>query len=407
MWNETLEEDPFDLVDDNSGNLYHSDENTGVMTTGWYRLKNTTSRYPNKDSIWMYFNPSNFRATRSTGNNYKGLTLGNKNYAFDDKGVMLTGFEASKYNEEHGGTIKNVYFGSDGAEVKNSFYLVDLSDDENYEKYEYYDDYDDITIYLSKNGQVYSDTIKKIGSSYYGFDHNGVVVKGLSVWNSGQYIATIDTESTNGKSFINSGIYSIKNGGHGTLSSNDTLHYFSEGSGKRLTSGKLEFSDFYYNYEGNNSGAFEGSHNKKYYVHGILMKPEEGVRYGVYIANPTKSNYTMTDLSNADNLVINSSGSIISYNSIIKDENDNYWLISGRGLKNVYTVNIRENGNTYYFRSTNTNGKDDWIKFGEKDIYGKTCTLEVLANGTRLSNGAISSYQSKIPSDAAINFSIK
>ena len=107
---------------------------------------------------------------------------------------MLTGFEASQYNEEHGGTLRNVYFGSDGAEIKNGFFNVDLSDDYAYDKYEEYEDTDeDITIYLSKSGQVYTNMIKKIGSAYYGFNHNGVLLKGLTVWDSNGYVATIDT----------------------------------------------------------------------------------------------------------------------------------------------------------------------------------------------------------------------
>lgn len=406
MWDESRDEDPFLLLDDQNS-MYHADEFTGVMTAGWYRMRGTTSRYPNKNSIWLYFNPSNFKITRSTSNNYKSLNINGKTYAFDDNGVMLTGFEASQYNEEHGGTLKNVYFGSDGAEIKNGFFNVDLSDDYAYDKYEEYEENDeDITIYLSKSGQVYTNMIKKIGSGYYGFDHNGVLLKGLTVWDSGGYVATIDTDDTDAKSFIASGVYSQKyGGGKATLSSNESLHLFDE-RGKRLTSAKIYFSDNQYTYEAISSGAITGMHNKKYYVHGLLIKPDDA-KYGVFITSPTKIYYTMEELSNTNNVVINSNGTVQNGNSVFRDENDDYWLIIGSALKNIYNINIKKNGSTYSFKGTAKNGREEWIPFGTADIHGRTCTEEVLPNGTRLPNGAISYYQTKITQDQAMNFYIR
>ena len=407
MWNESETEDPFDLLDDKNS-LYHSNESTGVLTSGWYRMRNTTSRYPNKDSIWLYFAPSSFKITRSTGSNYKSLTISGKTYAFDDNGVMLTGFEASRYNEEHGGTIKNVYFGSDGAEIKNGFFNINMDDEYTYELFEEYEDqYDDedITIYLSKNGQVYRNMIKKIGSSYYGFDDNGVLLKGLTVWNGNNYIATVDTDSTNGKDFMASGIYCQKSGGTTHLSNNDILHYFDH-NGKRVTSGKIDLSDNVYTYAANNSGAISGTHNKKYYVNGLLIKPENS-KYGVYIQKPDKTHYTMAEIVSSDNIVVNSNGSVQSGYNVLRDDDDNYWLVNGHRLINIYSTNIRRSGGTCYFRSTGKNGNEEWIAFGNKDAYGRTCVETVTPNGTRLADGAISYYQTKLNSDQAINFYVR
>ena len=407
MWYESESEDPFDLLDDRNS-LYHANESSGVLTSGWYKMRNTTSRYPNKDSIWLYFSPSTFKITRSTSNNYKSLTINGNTYAFDDNGVMLTGFEASKYNEEHGGTIKNVYFGMDGAEIKNGFFNLNMDDEYTYEMFEDYEeqyDDDDITIYLNKNGRIYRNMIKKIGASYYGFDQNGVLLKGLTVWNGREYVATVDTDSTNGKDFMSKGIYCQKYGGMSTLSNNDVLHYF-DYNGKRITSGKIDLSDNTYTYVANNSGAITGTHNKKYYVYGLLVKPEES-KYGVYIKNPTKTNYTMSEVADSDNIVVNSNGSVLNGSDVLKDDDDNYWLINGNKLINVYNTNIRKSGEVCYFRSTGQNGRDEWIPFGDKDAYGRTCVEAVTPNGTRLADEAISSYQTKIHSDQAINFYIR
>ena len=405
MWDEGQDEDPFCLINGNEG-LYHADESTGVLTSGWYKLNGTTSRYVNKQSIWLYFNPSNYKSVRSTGSNYKSLKIGNDTYAFDDMGVMLTGFEPAKYNEEHGGSTTNVpYFGSDGAEIKSGFVNVDMSDDLNSEIYqEIEDNYDDITIYLSKSGKMYIDQIKKIGTYYYGFDDYGIVVKGLSVWRNGEYVATIDMDSTSGKHFIIDGSYVDKNGSTQTLSSGDAVHYFDIQSGKRLTnSSKLEFYDGTYTYAASNTGGYNGTNSKKYYSHGLLLKPNEGAKYGAYIENPTKTSYSMSELS-GNAKVVNSSGTVQSTNTALKDENDYYWLLNGSTFINLYTVNVKYSGGTYYFKSTNTNGNETWIAFGEKDINGRTCVKTVTPNGTRVTGGAVSAYQVEIPDDSTINF---
>ena len=403
MWDEREDDDPFDLYND--GDLYHADEKTGVLTTGWYKLNTLSDKYPNKNSIWMYFNTSTFKAVRSTGDNYKKLTVDGKRYAFDDNGVMLTGFEASQYNEDHGGSSETVYFGEDGAEVTSGFYNIDLSDELNYEKYgDDYDDYEDLTIYLSKNGVIYKNQIKKIGSYQYGFDENGVIVRGLSVWNNNDYIDTIDTDSTDAKKFITDGTYRTKSGSTSSLNNSDVIHYF-DSKGRKITSNtKLDFDDESYTYSAASSGAYEGLHNKKYYVHGLLIKPTNDTKYGVYIPNPSKERYSTSEICNMNNIVINKNGSVESSSSgVLKDEDENYWVISNSRLINIYNIQVKKSGGKYYFRGV-SDSSETWIEFGEKDSYGRTCTIDVVANGTRLSNGAISYYQTSIPRDAAINF---
>lgn len=407
MWREGMSEDPFDLLSDN-GTLYHSSESNGAMTTGWYRFNYATSRYPNKDTIWLYFNPNTFKITRTTNNNYKSANIDGKTYAFDDNGVMLTGFEASKFNEEHGGSSKMVYFGEDGAEIKNGFYNVDADDDTNNEMFENLDEYDeDITIYLSKNGKVFTNGIKKIYSSYYGFDKNGAVVKGLSIWNNGEYVATINTDDTSGKDFIISGRYITKNGEHGTLNSGEVLHYFDANGRRVTTTARIDFSDESYTYSATNYGAIEGHHNNRYYIHGLLLKPDNGVKYGVYIVSPTKSDYTMEELVNTNHMVITNSGAVISSRGAQRDEDDNYWVTTNKSLVNIYSVPIKVTGGSYYFKSTKANGNEDWIPFGDKDRNGRTCVTDVHPNGTRVAGGAISSFQVRLGSDSAINFNIR
>lgn len=393
MWLERDNEDPFDLIS-SGDNLYHADEKTGELTTGWYKFNGTTSRYENKNTIWMYFNPSNHRAVRTTGNEFKSMTIDGKTYGFDDNGVMLTGFEGMAYNESHGGsTSKQVYFADDGAEVKAGFVSVNLDDETIEERYD--ESYEDVTIYLNKSGKMYKDTINNVNGSYYGFDPNGAVVKGLSVWRDGKYIATIDTESTDGKKFATSGYYVKKDGSSGSLSSNDVVIYFDKVDGKRKTSvTSIEFSDENYGFAGSNSGGYNGSHSGKFYANGLLMKPAED-KYGFYIISPTKSSYSMQEIcGNSSVYVINKSGSRQTSSSALKDDDDNYILLDSSGyFINIYTVPVKRNGGSYYFKSTKSGGGEDWIPFGTKDSRGKTCKT-----------GYGTDYQAHISSSMALNF---
>ena len=407
MWNEYESEDPFDLLSDKNY-LYHADENTGALTSGWYKLS-ASSRYENKNVLWLYFNPTNFRSVRTTNNNYKSQVINSKTYAFDDNGVMLVGFEAMEYNANHGGnTSKYVYFSTDGAEVSDKFVSIDLSDDLNTEIYG--DPDEDITIYLNKSGKLYYNCIKKIGNYYYGFSNNGALIKGLSVWQNGEYIATIDTEATDGKAFIMSGKYVSKNGGTGYVGSY-TLQYFDD-TGKRKTSVQnLEFADDVYSYYASNSGAYNGVYNKKYYSNGVLLKATSGCKYGIYLIGGNGNTYTFSQVAgNTNAIVLNSTGARVSSNSGQKDENDNYWLFSSSNngyLVNIYSCNVKVSNGKYYFKGANANGSDIWYEFGEKDANNRTCVANVVANGTRLANGAIASYQVTPYQNSAINFYLK
>ena len=410
MWNESREQSPFDLMNGENDYLYYADENYGNLKTGWLKVDNTKEDiYPNKVFLWLYFNPTNFRITKSTGDNYKSLSIDGYTYAFDDLGIMLTGLEAYNYNELHGGnTSKVVYFDDEGREVKNGFVSIDYSTDDAWS--DVYDDDmyedEDIIVYMNRTGNMYRDTIKKIGNNtYYGFDDNGVVVRGLSVWNGGHFVATIDTEMTDGKEYISSGNYRDKRGNSGTITSGDTIHYF-DSSGKRRNSATIEFADDRYSYEGNNNGGYDKSTNKKLYSHGILIKPPMDVKYGIFIQNPTKDSYSMKELVKTNNYVVGRTGNIITGNDIIKDNDDNYIVVQGGSLSNVYNVEIRKSGGRLQFRSTNSKGNETWFDFGEKDSRGRTCVLDVLPNGTSVSGGATSAYQGMIESDAALNFKI-
>lgn len=395
--------DPFDLLNGNNY-LYYADVNNGVLASGWHKYIYGTEKYENKDNIWLYFSPSNFRGVRATGTSYKSTNIDGKTYAFDNNGVMLTGFEAMQYNYDNGGSMSKItYFSKDGEGIKSGFAKVDLSDDLNNQIYE--DSDEDIMIYLSKSGMMYKNTIKKIGSYYYGFDERGAAIRGLSVWNGTNFVSTIQPEDTDGKAFIIYGQYKDKNGNSHVLANGEKVHFF-DNMGRRLLSTNIEFSNERYTYKANNSGGFNGLSDKKFYVNGLLMKPTSDTKYGIYIMGANTDTYSFNQVAGNQNAyVVNSSGTRQTSATGVKDGNDDYWLLSGSGhLVNIYNVPVKYSGGSYYFKSENSNGSDTWILFGNKDASGRTCVADVVANGTRLANGAIASFQVRPTDEVALNF---
>lgn len=367
MWDGRNDSDPFELLSGNNY-LYYADPNNGILHNGWLKYNDFTDKYEWKDNIWLYFNPSNYRCIKSNSDTkYKLQKIGSKQFAFDSNGVMLTGLDAMKYDLEDGQSIK--YFNADGSVVLNGFVKLNWEDEIVEENFSDYDNYDeDISIYLNKSGKMYKNMIKKIGSDYYGFDTNGVVLKNcLGIYGDSSYIDNISYEDTNGKEFILTGKYTNKNGDSGIYNSSYHLYYF-DNSGKRKNSATLEFSDEKYSFEASNSGANENSKNGYFYVHGIRLKPID-VKYGIYIQNPENKTYSSSELyGNSNVFVVNSTGKKMS-SGVHKDEDDRYWVVSSGGyLQGVYNIKIKQG----YFYSTSANNKEEWIPFGTKDKRGKT-----------------------------------
>lgn len=422
MYVDEGDNEPYDMLD--SGNLYYADKTTGVLHTGWLEIPNNNSEnYENHNTLWMYFSPSSFKAVHATGSGYKTETIDRKKYAFDDKGIMLRGFEAYDYDIEQGkssGKIK--YFGDDGA-LTSGFVKAVPSENMNEDDYE---DEEEKTYYVNTSGQVYKNIIKKIGSSYYGFDKDGAMITGLSIWKGNDYVATIDSNETDGRDFILYGKYTAKDGSTRTYNkTNEVIHYFNE-NGKRTTSNaKIEFGDETYAYAGANSGAYNGFKDKKFYQNGLQMKPTED-KFGIFVMNagtggsggtsgPGSSGtatlgnikYNMSELAgNANVYVVNKSGAKVTSTSSQEDEDEKYWLVSSSGnLLNIYSIPVRKSGSNYQFKSEpEGGGNEKWINFGEKDRYGRTCVLAYTANGTSLANGAKAYYQTKPSSSTALNF---
>lgn len=404
MWNGNKDSSLIDLIT-SSDNFYYADPKDGVMYSGWLALSNDTDEYDKKDKLYFYFSPSSYKAVRSTGNTYKTETINGKKYAFDDKGVLLVGFEAYEYNVENGVTGSPIkYFGDDGA-LSEGFIKAVPSENLDSDRYE---DDEELTYYLNSSGNLYKNMTKKIGSYYYGFDDTGAMITNLSVWQGGSFVATIDPEETDGKDLIIYNKYITKDGETKTLNpATQTIHYFNK-TGKRVVSDiTIDFSDDPYTYNASNSGGYNGYKDKKFYQNGLLLKPTEE-KYGICIENRAKTNYNMMEICGANNVyVVNKNGTKVTSKTGQKDDDDNYWLVNNSGnFLNIYSLNVKYSSGKYFFKSEASSSSDTekWIEFGKPDARGLTCVLECVPNGTRLANGAVTSYQVRPSEASCLNF---
>jgi len=369
IWDKSNDSAPWELLN-GSNYLYYADKN-GNLYSGWLQYNGIfTDDYEWKNNIWFYFDPKNYKSIRAKNDYYKLQQIGSKKYAFDSNGVMLTGMDALKYKSDSDESIK--YFNSDGSVVTNGFVKLNWDDEVVEENFSDYDDYDeDISIFLNKSGKMYKDMIKKINSSYYGFDDNGVVLKNcLGIFNNNHFVDTVSIEDTNGRSFILKGKYTNKHGNNGTYTKDLGSLYYFDNSGKRQTSGTLNFDDDDYKWGASNTGAYEDSKQGYIYIHGLALKADKDLKYGIYVQNPTKDTYSNNELYTLNDVyVINTSGKKVNGgSSTIKDSDDNYWRISSNGLfRGVYSVKVRSN--EWY--SYSKNGKEEWIPIDQADGRGK------------------------------------
>ena len=220
--------------------------------------------------------------------------------------------------------------------------------------------------------------------------------------------------------------------------STQSIYYFSEGVdednegniilGKRnLGEDRVSFADDDYIFASKASGEHEGLYKKKYYQNGLKLKADPALGLGLVFLGYSDSEfaevvdhmpeYIVTDPTNtwarpdrnhenvkSDYIVlrkisdwvkegvypvfaaVESSGNRISReNYVKKDKTGNYWLLgNGATLVNIYEVPVRRkkiNGEqVWQFQSDKLDDagkrvKTQWIDFGIKDEYGKTCRL--------------------------------
>ena len=439
-WNEYESDlDPFD------GFCYYAgDETDGVLREGWsaYEDGSVDDRYYMKTTLWFFFKSNDNRKVQADNEgDLKKRTINGKSYAFDDRGVMVMGWDSDLLDTDN----------SDNSIIAKKYYMEEgkSSDIGRNTKREWFfavpamkqnlDDHDQEVsrwFYANGSGEIVKNIVKKINTDYYVFNDKGIMKSGLCVISKGTraYVDCIDEERTDGKDFIISRHYvstdKTSNSKEFEIFDSDTQYicYFNDDEtekndfGKRkVGSATIPFGDDDYTFSGQRNGEEEGWKKKKYYQAGIQLKPDPAVDMGVVLvgysrsetgetideplvyngstnpwANPDKnhggimSDYMVTEnykkcyddhgVVPAYAAVTGNGTRLFKSNRVKKDRNGRYWLIGNNGmLVNIYEVPIRYNKREgWQFQSesglnSKSRVKTQWINFGTKDEYDKTC----------------------------------
>lgn len=450
-WNEyESDEDPFD------GFCYYAgDETDGVLREGWsaYEEGSVQDKYYMKQTLWFYFKSNDNKKVQSDDEGeIKTKTINGKTYAFDDKGVMVVGWDSDLLDEknEDSSIRSKKYFveeeGKDlGRNTKKEWFFAVPSMKQNL------DDHDqeiERWFYALGSGEVVKGVMRKINGSFYVFNKEGIMKSGLCVIDkyTRAYVDSIDAERTDGKDFIISRHYistdKTSSAQEFEIFDDNTqvLYYFrddevedKENFGKRkIGDATIAFGDDDYKFVGQTSGEYEGLKKKKYYQAGLLLEPDPTLNMGVVLvgysydetgetvdvplvykdstngwANPdTNHNNIMSDYIVGEDfnklyndygvvpvfIAVNSKGTKFGKSQKVKrDKNNRYWLIGPNGfLINIYEVPIKYNR------------KDGWLFQSEALNTKGNVQKQWIKFGTLDEYGKTCKYSKTDPGDYAL-----
>ena len=376
---------------------YAGGDNDGVLRAGWvtyYDGFDGDDEYETEyTNLYFYFNTSN-----NTKEHDKTKKINGRTYAFNDKGIMMSGWDVYEHPTDAGNVTGTVYFSKedDGHQVKKGWvYAVPSgsidakakNDDE--EKY----------MYFNNSGVIVADQFKKINGKYYVFNANGIMKTGLVIWcaagkngTTTKYVDKLDLDWATGEDLAKRGIYHVGKDDNGankliyvntegvvvnTLNFNGVangdvlkLHLFGDDGARKTGMNTVEFSDD--NYTMNTVGASgdkgTGVFAKKYYSLGVLLKASQDIRYGIYQTATTsmlsaQNDNWEQDLVDGAYQVLTTSGSKQKGNKTAKKDADgNYWMINptDSSLMGIYTVGIKSDNSLSNSRTKTVTRVNTW-----------------------------------------------
>ena len=298
--------------------------------------------YQDMKALWMYFK-SNGKKAKATEENdrLERMTINGKNYAFDEKGIMLLGFEKNREavdrTQPSNPTVKSktrIYDWTEGDLLKNQWLHERTPEDFDQ------DDYNDATdywFYVESDGSLTKNKIIKINNKKYIFDGFGRLRKGfILVDGTSFYVAEYKSEDLTRDDFI----YSVAEGGRLYGSDLSDLHYFDESEEEAEGSMKtgeftVELSDGSYVFNFKASGKAYGNKNdlklykNSYYRNGLKFMPWDDTKYGI------------VKISDDEYKVVDARGKVVEgKRKLIKDDFGNYIVILGNRLA-AYIVEPR------------------------------------------------------------------
>ena len=405
-----LDGDPITSYEDYLNDGYYYAKRDGVLLQNeWYDFSSDvgadaeysdsiyiSSDYGNMNKLWMYFGQDckKYYAKDSLS---KKLKLNGYEYAFDERGIMILGFERQQaevdYNQQSNPVIKekikffNTYSGALG---KNEW--IYTTTPESFDEIEY-NDGKYYWFYVANDGSIVKNKVRTINGNKYIFDGFGRLKHGFIISDGvGQYVADYKAEDLSKDDFV----FSVAEGGHLYGSDLADLFYFNEAEDKeegvmRKGNIKIELSDGTYEFGFKSTGRAIGNKNTltlykdSYYKNGIKYVPWEDTRYGII------------KISDDEYKVINSTGKVIkAKRKLIKDDYGNYIVILNNRLAGYIVEPIRKT----QIKWDTVNGITGY-HFYDRDYEKKTYAGVAVASGTLTPK---SSEIADIPDDLKVNF---
>lgn len=391
---------------------YAGGDNDGVLRSGWvtyydgYDEGAGGAAYASEYAqLYFYFNPTNnrkFGMDNEGGTEYVTKKINGRTYAFNNEGVMTSGWDVYNERDDFGFDENIIYFSKDddGHQVKKGWvYAVPAQHLDG----DAYQDDEEKYMYFASSGDIVKDQFKKINGKFYAFNRTGIMKTGIVIWCADgetqdtygyKYIDKIDLDWAEGADIAKKGrlrfgddstnkYIQVDVEGRVINAHNDSgkvkagadgdyvkLHYFGDDGSRRTGANNIEFADDTYTLQTTASGdKGSGIFSKKYYSLGILLKASPDIRYGIYnAASPTNLgqdpnqvtglplgaqynkqtndfSYYYNNLINGNYTVLTTGGARQKGNrSAKKDADGNYWVLDADSgaLRGIWTVNIKQ-----------------------------------------------------------------
>ena len=399
-------------ADDNviSVGWYYANENGVLLQNSWYEFTYDAAsdrelgdsnyiadNYDNIDKLWMYFG-NDCKKLVGTENGTKKLRLNGYEYAFDNKGILLLGFQKNQadvdYNQRSNPTVaeKIKYYDPYAGELTRNKWLYTTTP-----KSFSADDYNDGKHYwfrVGSDGTLVKNWIRSIDAKKYIFDGFGRAKDGFIISDGvGYYVADYKADDLSKNDFV----FSVDEGSKLYGTDLADLFYFSEkeetsdGFSMQTGTTRLELNDGTYEFQFRSNGRAVGQkstltlYKDSYYRNGIKFRPWEGTKYGI------------VKVSDTEYKVINSNGKIVkAKRKIITDDYGNSIVI----LNNVLAAYIKEPLRRTQYKWETRNGVTGYHKY-DRDTEKKTYAGVAVASGTMYPTPA---QVADIPLDLRVNF---
>nr|WP_314464739.1 cell surface protein [uncultured Clostridium sp.] len=385
---------------------YFVDNDGKMVQNSWVYIDESRNSAGDFEEGWYYFG-ENGEAYHRENNNFKKMING-YTYIFNEDGLMLTGWfdnEGYSINGLDDPFVEGIYFSrEDGALFKEQWldygdigYGIGGSNLYNTIRNSCYCEYDKMWMYFDRNcKKIYSKgdnyRIKNIGGIEYGFDQNGIVDSGWSLWRmipkneiikiGGKYYAfDILGEKKTGfvlfdgrsefKSQYDVDDFSSDDFKEGSINDIEDfdMYLFSQAEaddgamqiGKEI---KVDLNDGVYTFGFSDNGKAFGNRNKlqrkddMYYINGLRLEADKEYGYGVVEVRKNNDVYYK---------VVDTNGKIVKGNKKAVKDKDGYCII----INDKFVMRVgdeikpkwrnKEEGTGFYYYDIEKSNEEEFI----------------------------------------------